>query len=156
MTALPVLEPLDEIMCRVLEHLRGRNPYIDPVPKHLLPKGATMVKSSPAKSNRGLVYSVPYHTDYKRRIVDYGKYTGAKFILKPSRRLGMKEEYCCHPEGARGNRSLDPAYRDYWSYEASGRLHSYNPPFVCRRHPRYNRRLHPGYHAYQGCPVTLP
>ncbi|KAG0217916.1 hypothetical protein BGX31_000097 [Mortierella sp. GBA43] len=96
------LEPLDEIMRRVLEHLRRRNPYIDPVPKHLLPKDATMIKSSSERSNRGLVYSVPYHTDYKRWIVDYGKCTGAKFILKPSRRLEMKEEYCCDTRLCKG------------------------------------------------------
>ncbi|KAF9971268.1 hypothetical protein BGZ65_010532, partial [Modicella reniformis] len=78
----------------------------NPIPERLLPEGAIIVKPSDDDPVRGLKYSVPYFTDYKRWIEEYENNTGAKFILHTPKQmipkhLEMQQTYHCDRTSAK-------------------------------------------------------
>lgn len=96
------LEPFYCVLDMVIDDLR-RPMYADPIPLHLLPKGAVLMETLyQANATPGLSYRVPADTEYEDWIKEYGDATGAQFVLSKDsgpQDCVFKKTYWCHKSG---------------------------------------------------------
>lgn len=100
------VQPLATVFNDFVIAMSKTRPFADPIPKYLLPEDAALLNQE--KNDHGYTVYVAPIADYKVWVENYGRATGATFLLrsnKPSSDCDERAEYFCDRGGTYKSRA---------------------------------------------------